>query len=146
MNKISPKEFNKLIDWLFSQQQQNKTTFKAREFRIGFGLTPDETHTRLRRFCKLGIIKRSSKNPRGFYEINPFTSEELQQIKHDYSPLKTSYGEYEFQGENLTLKEIFNKYKPRVKLQHFTQRIRRGWSIEKALKEPRSNNRELGGS
>lgn len=133
MNKIGWEKLRKIVEWFYEIQQQGNQTFQVCDIRTAFKLTVPSTYTRLKRFIALGIIKPVSL---GCYEISQLSPEKIQEIKQKYIPPGSLYEIYYYKGKRRTVKEIYEKYKPPMKLQYFVQRIRRGWSVQKAIETP----------
>lgn len=134
MDKLGWEDLGEMVEWLCEQQKQGNQTFKVRDIRTAFNITPLNIQTRLKRFIALGIIKKISF---GCYEISQQLSpEKIQEIKNQYIPLNPVHKTYYFRGRWHTVKWIYEKCKPPMTLQYFAQRLNRGWSLKKALETP----------
>lgn len=135
-------EFQNILLWLLNYQQRGKDIFEAKTLRTALGLTVGNTQTRLKRLMEFGVINSTSKY--GYYKIVNISSEKIREIKRYCLPKGSIHKKYRFKGEFLTLKEIFDKYKPPIPLHRFSERIARGWSIQKAMQPliPRQGGEE----
>lgn len=132
MKKLDWKEYEKVFNWLSNYQQKRGNTFKTFEFKEALGLSTLDVWCRLNHLLKKGIIKRSELS-RSHDILIPLTPEKLAEIKKAYIGKGTVLDEYEYKGEKLTVREIYDKYKPQMTLEQFSQRLRRGWTVKEAL-------------
>lgn len=129
-HKIGWKHYEAIINWLLLRKKEGREVTPS-DLRKQFGLFGREANNRIFQLHRWGVIKPTQK--KGIYEISSIDKEKLESIHRQYVPNGGRLQVFLFKGEELTLMEIYQREKPAVSLNHFTIRMRRGWTIEMAL-------------
>lgn len=138
---LDEQEFEEILDWLSWHQKTKGDTFKVIDFRVTFSSTTSRVSSRLQRLQQLGIVLNLS-TPGWWKIVIDLNPEKIKEIKKKHSPKYSIFKRYEFKGEMLTIKEIFEREKPPMTLGRFLGRLKGGWSILEALKIQNSRNQQ----